>query len=445
MMKRSLLIAAVGLTGGGALFLAGAFGPLRSDRSDAPSAAAVAAPSAGDPHLPAGGSLDDLIASLQARLTAVPTDQGSWATLGLAYVQQARVTVDPTYYPKADGALARSLEINDTDNFLAYAGLSALASARHDFSAARTYAERGLEINEYSALLYGALGDAELQLGNYDAAFAATQRMVDLSPDAASLSRASYTWELRGDIAQATSLMERALDDAPTGPDQAFALVQLGGLAFDQGDANLALARYNDALDAFPDDIAALAGKAKAEAALGQVETAVDHYAELVQRAPEPSYVLEYGRLLESLGRTAEAEAQYDLFVTTQQLFEANGVEPDSAATLFYADRGEPDRALADAQAGIATRPFVVMYDAQAWALHSAGRNEEAQAAMAEAMALGTRSALFHFHAGMIALDLGDTQQARTELILALAINPHFDPISSSVAVDTLNAIGAAA
>ena len=40
----------------------------------------------------------------------------------------------PTYYPKADGALAESLALDDDDNFLVYAGLSALASARHDFA-----------------------------------------------------------------------------------------------------------------------------------------------------------------------------------------------------------------------------------------------------------------------------------------------------------------------
>jgi tetratricopeptide (TPR) repeat protein len=445
MMKRPLLMVTAGLVGGGALFLAGALGVMRSDGGDTSARVDVAARPAGEPHLPAGGSLDDLIASLQARLTAVPTDHVSWATLGLAYVQHARVTVDPTFYPKADGALARSLEIDESDNFLAYAGLSALASARHSFADARDLAQRGLDINPYSPILYGALGDAELQLGNYDAAFAAIQRMVDLSPDTTSLSRASYTWELRGDIAQATALMERALADAPTAADRAFALVQLGCLAFDQGDANGALGRYNAALDAYPADVAALAGKARSEAALGQVETAIDHYEELVGRAPEPGYVLEYGRLLESLGRHDEADTQHAVFEATQQLFATNGVEPDSAATLFYADRGETDRALADADAGIASRPFVAMHDARAWALHRAGRNVEAQAAIDQALILGTRSALFHFHAGLIALDLGDIATARAELTTALTINPHFDPLSAEVARATLATIGGTA
>jgi tetratricopeptide (TPR) repeat protein len=340
--------------------------------------------------------------------------------------------------------LARSLEIDDADNFLAYAGLSALASARHDFAAARRFAERGLEINSFSAILYGALSDAELQLGNYDAALAAVQRMVDLSPDMASLARASYTWELRGNIEEARRLMQRALADAPTAADRAFALVHLGSLSFDEGDANAALTYYREALDASPSDVSALAGKARSEAALGQTETALDDYATVVARAPEPGYIVEYARLLESIGRTDAADDQYAVFDATQRLFAANGVGADATATLFEVDRGNIDLALADAERGVATRPFIVMHDAYAWALHAAGRDDEALAAVDRAMALGTRSAMFHFHAGMISLSLGNADRARDELTTALDINPAFDPLSAVVASRTLASLGGA-
>src|SRR4051794_1708490 len=39
---------------------------------------------------------------LQDRLRRLPKDHTAWAELGLAYVQQARLTADPTYYPKAE-------------------------------------------------------------------------------------------------------------------------------------------------------------------------------------------------------------------------------------------------------------------------------------------------------------------------------------------------------
>jgi tetratricopeptide (TPR) repeat protein len=446
-VKRSLTIGVTGVALGALLVGAGLFGPLRSGEGPArPPVGALtrSAAAAGDPHIPVSGSLDNLTSSLQDRLKAVPNDHVSWATLGLAYVQQAKVTVDPSFYPRADDALGQSLVINRSTNFLAYAGLSALASARHDFSTAKTYAEQGLAINSFSSILYGALSDAELQLGNYDAAIAAVQRMVDLSPDTTSLARASYTWELRGNIDEARRLMRRALDDAATASNRAFALVHLGGLAADQGDANAALTYYRDALVAAPDDAAALAGKAKAEAALGQVETALDDYAAVVARAPEPGYIVEYARLLESVGRTQEAEAQYRVVQATQRLFAANGVEPDAVETLLEVERGNVAKAVADAERGIASRPFVAMHDAHAWALHAAGRHGEARVAIDRAKALGTRSALFEFHDGMISLALGDTTRARTALTAALAINPNFDPLSAKAAREALASIGGA-
>jgi tetratricopeptide (TPR) repeat protein len=441
MNRRHFAIAAAGAGLAIALVVAGSVG-VRQGRVSTPTATAASGRSS-EPYLPPGTSLDSLITSLQTRLKAVPNDHVSWATLGLAYVQQAKVTVDPTFYPRADQALAESIKHNADTNYLAFAGLSALASARHDFSAARRFAEEGLAINSYSAILFGALSDAELQLGNYDAAIAAVQRMVDRSPDTASLARASYTWELRGNVDEARRLMARALDDAPAGSNRAFALVHLGDLAADHGDANAALNFYRDALAVSPSDVSALAGKAKAEAALGQIETALEDYAAVVARAPEPSYVIEYARLLESVGRTGLAEEQYKVAAATQQLFAANGVEPDVAETLLEADRGDPAKAVADADRGVATRPFLAMFDAQAWALHAAGRDTEARVAIDKARRLGTKSALFEFHAGMIAQSLGDTDGARTALTAALTINPNFDPLYAKEARNTLLAIGA--
>ena len=443
MKRRTSIVCGIAL--GALLFTAGAFGVVRSaDRSTASAAISLTAPAAanGIAHV-SGATLDQTISSLQAHLEQVPGDYVAWATLGLAYVQQAKVTVNSDYYPKAEGVLNKSLAINDGENFLAYAGLASLANARHDFAAAEQHAQHGLQINPYSDLLYGALSDAEIQLGEYEQAFVHVQRMVDLSPDTSSLSRASYTWELRGDIEQATALMQQALDDAPTGSNRAFALFCLGELEFNSGDANSALTYYRSALDTAPGDPASLQGKAKAEAALGQNLTAIDDYASVVGQAPEPSYLIEYGELLQSLGRTAEADEQYAIFATTQTLFAANGVEQDADSTLFYANHGDPQRALESAEQGITTRPFVVMNDAYAWALHVNGRDAEALIQIDKALSTGMDNALFHYHRGMIELALGHAAEARSSLERALAINPHFNPLAAPVAADALERLGA--
>jgi tetratricopeptide (TPR) repeat protein len=239
--------------------------------------------------------------------------------------------------------------------------------------------------------------------------------------------------------------MQRALDNAPTDADRTFALHHLAMLAFDSGDANTALELELQALERSPDDPAARFGRAVAEAALGQTETALDHLSELVLAAPEPGYLVYYGSLLESVGRTAEAEAQYAVVDATRALFAANGQLPDADAVLFQIRVGDIDRAVADAEAALETRPFIAMHDAYAWALHAAGRHDEALTEIEAALALGTDSALYRYHAGMIRLALGDEDGARAELTTALSINPFFDPLAAPLAAEQLRLLGGAA
>jgi len=144
------------------------------------------------------------------------------------------------------------------------------------------------------------------------------------------------------------------------------------------------------------------------------------------------------------LGRTAEAAQQYDVFAATQALFAANGVEQDADSTLFYADHGDPERALASAERGIRSRPFIVMNDAYAWALHVNGRDAEALTQVDRALSTGMENALFYYHRGMIELALGNDAEAGRSLARALAINPQFNPLAAPIAVAALEQLGVA-
>ena len=60
----------------------------------------------------------------------------------------------------------------------------------------------------------------------------------------------------------------------------------------------------------------------------------------------------------------------------------------------------------------------------------------------AEALRLGTRNALFLFHAGMIRLRLGDEPAARSLLEEAFDVNPYFSVRWSPVLRETLSRLG---
>ncbi|MDI5964459.1 tetratricopeptide repeat protein [Streptantibioticus silvisoli] len=425
--RRMLFCAAVSAVLGVGLFLAGAPGLAprpapHTGRTADTSRDTGAAITAADP-------LGQDISGIQTHLRQDPRDAVALGTLGLDYVQQAKNTVDPTYYPTAEAVLRRSLELDPADNFTAMGGMAALEAARHHFGQALRWARRAVAVDPYSSSLYGTLADAYTQLGRYSDAADAVQTMVDLRPGSPSLSRASYVAELRGDTGTARTDMRRALQDS-TGPaDEAFAHYYLGELAFNNGDPATELAEAQAGLRVAPGYTALWQARARAEAALGRTGAAITDLTRAVERVPQPEYVLQLGELYQSLGRTRDAGREYRVFRAEQKLFTDNGVALDSDAALFEADHGDARRALGIARQGLRSRPFLETYDALAWALHANGRDGEALTADDRALAQGTRNALFHYHRGMIEHALGDAAAARSDLTAALAINPHFSPL----------------
>ena len=74
-------------------------------------------------------------------------------------------------------------------------GVSVAASiSRSDRSGRRRAATRG----RYDPVNYGVIGDAHLELGEYDEAFDAFDRMMELRPSAAAYARVAYARELQG-------------------------------------------------------------------------------------------------------------------------------------------------------------------------------------------------------------------------------------------------------
>ena len=379
---------------------------------------------------PAGpGDATDAIASLQARLRRVPADARSWSALGLAYVQQARVTGDPSYYGKAAGALRRSLREQPEANAPALTGQAALAAARHKFDRSLQLARQAQQINEYDSVSLGVVVDALIELGRYDEAFKQLQRLVDLKPAVPSYSRVSYGFELRGDYEGAAYAMKRALDVAYSPDDKAFALFQLGELAWNQGRLDEAEQYYRQGRAVETSSVQNLYGLAKTAAARGETAAALRRYQAVVDRLPLPQYLIEYSDLLSSLGRSKEAAEQRELIDVQERILRASGVNLDLDLALYDASHGRERVALAEARKAWEERRSVFVEDAYAWALHVNGRDKAALEHAIAAERIGSRYALFAFHRGMIEKSLGMESAARESLQRALDLNPHFSPL----------------
>ncbi len=403
-----------------------------------PGPASTSAPSgsAGDPT--ARG-----IAGLQAELARVPGNHPKWSALGMAYLEQARLTADPTFYGKAEAAFARALELRPTDNDAALTGQASLASARHDFAEALALSEQSLAVNGFSATTYAVRFDALNELGRYEEARAAVQRMLDLRPGLDALTRASYAVELTGDVAQAGELLRQAVAYGRAPGDIAFAQYYLGELAWNTGDLEAARLAYQSALDADPGYLPAAAGRAKVAAASGDAAAAAADYRRVVERLPSPEFLVAYGELLEATGQIDAAQEQYAVVRATQRLYAANGQDVDTELALFEADHGVAADAVLSAEKAYAKRPAAILtQDAYAWALHAAGRSAEALPIARQANRLGLKSPVLAYHLGVIEAAAGDRSAARASLQRALALNPAFHPLQADRARRLLTTLG---
>lgn len=375
----------------------------------------------------AAGDTQATVAALQAELRADPSNERAYATLGLAYEQRTRETGDPGFYGKADGVLHRALALRP-DDLVATAGLGQLALSRHQFRRALALGERARRLSPTTAGVYGVIGDAELELGRYPAAFRAFDRMATLKPSVSSYARVSYARELLGRVGPAEQAMRLAVSSAIGEREaSAWTRVQLGLLYLSTGRARAALRETRAALALFPGYAVALDGVAQSEAALGQLRAAIRFEREAADRIPLPQYVGFLGDLLHATGRETAARRQYALVGAIARVLAANGVRNDLDVALFDVDHAvRLRRALALARRGHAERPSVVGDDVLAWALARNGRCAEALPWSRRALRLGTGDAVKYFHRGYVEACLGRRAEAAAWYRRALVVNPRF-------------------
>jgi tetratricopeptide (TPR) repeat protein len=387
-------------------------------------------------------STETVIETLQERLRKHPDDWQAYSQLGVAFLQKARETGDPSYYQKTEQAIDRALALQPSD-YVSIGAKGALALARHDFAAALEWGEKAKQLNPGRTYAYGVVADAQVELGRYEEAIETLQTMVDLRPDMSSYSRISYLRELHGDTEGALEMMQLAVDSGLPGTENtAWVRTQLANLYFNSGDLERADQEYQLTLQSRPDFVYALAGLGRVRAAQGKTEDAIELLSQAVGIMPIPEFVITLGELYRAAGQEDAAQRQYDLLATIETLYRANGVDMDMEMALFNADH---DRNLEDtirlARDAYARRPSIHGADVLAWALYKTGNYAEARSYSEEALKLGTEDSLKLFHAGMIALALGEKGEARAHLEEALSINPHFSILYADEARRTLETL----
>jgi tetratricopeptide (TPR) repeat protein len=228
----------------------------------------------------------------------------------------------------------------------------------------------------------------------------------------------------------AIEIMKMAIDSGSRSPENvAWCLVDLGNMELKVGRVEEAGKAFNTALKLFPGYHPAHAGLGKLNAQGGKIPEAIDHYTKAQAAVPLPEYSAALEDLYEAAGQPDEARKQAARLTVIERMDQAAGFPANRNLALAYADHNRNlDGALAMIQEEMKTRRDIYEHDALAWVLYQRKQYAEARQASNKALELNTPEPTFYYHAGMIALALGDSEGSRKHLQRALALNPNFDP-----------------
>lgn len=386
-------------------------------------------------------STDARIRSLQATVKAHPSDPRGYASLAQAYLQKVRETGDASFYTRADAVLKTALRLDPrSPDATVVAGT--LALARHDFVGALELGRRARTLAPELASPYAVVVDALIELGRYDQAGTTLQRWVDLKPTLASYSRVSYWRELHGDLNGAAAALRDAISaGGDVAENGAYVQTLLGNLDLQRGRVRSAELAYRAALARFGGYVPAQAGLARVAAAHGDLPGATRRWRSVVGRLPLPEYVVGLGETELAAGRGAAARRDLALVGAEEKLLKAAGVDTDVDLAVFEASHGSPARAVELATRAWAAAPSVRSSDALGWALTRAGHPAQGLRHAQEALRLGSRDAMFLYHAAVAAHGAGRDGMAKTWLRRALADNPRFSPLYGPKARRMLGAL----
>ncbi|KAF0248962.1 MAG: hypothetical protein FD167_1634, partial [bacterium] len=202
---------------------------------------------------------EETIRFLEDRVKRDPDDMICYNMLGERYLKRLRETGNLTYLSLAEKAANESIRVLPPERNIT--GLSLMAVTKyssHEFTVARDQAEKLITLQPDQIYSYQVLGDALLELGEYEKAISIFKKMEKLGDDSPNAKftlaiRVARIEKLKGSIAKAETSLLEALNIAlsmksPSRELIAWSSAQLADHYFSIGDYNKAETYYQQAL-----------------------------------------------------------------------------------------------------------------------------------------------------------------------------------------------------
>jgi tetratricopeptide (TPR) repeat protein len=376
------------------------------------------------------GLVDRTIAFWEQQTTRDPEGFLELRELAAAYLARQREAGDIADAVRAEDAARRSLKIRRQGNTAAMIRLGRALLAQHRFPEALEVAQFAATTDPEAARL---VADVQIELGDYDAARKTLAASPPVGDDPNFLVLQARLDEVDGHVDSALRLLREALrlvDARPDIPAEAVAWYRnmIGHALIDAGRLDEGEQACLGALAVFPRDYRAMTGLAEVASWRGDWPKAIEWGEKALAVAPQnPAARKLVGDAQAAQGNSEQADRHYQLLT---ELFRSFPRIYDRQRAQFSAETGRDlDQALALARADLELRKDVQGYDTLAWVCLKKGMQAEAEAAIAQALAKGTRRATFFYHAGMIARSGKDPARARECFAQARAINPRSVPI----------------
>lgn len=385
-----------------------------------------------------------LMASAIEQVRQKPEEAAAWITLGDILAQELRDSGSQKYYAHAELAYRRALKLKPQAGD-ALTGMAWVFGGRHLFDQSMEWANKAIGIDPGNVAAQGILGDACLELGDYDKAFQHYQKMMDLRPDLSSWSRGAWLLWLTGDKGKAMWLMDKAVRaGAPFAENTAWCRARLAMMQFHDGALPVAAQTLEPLLAAGSRNIQVLLAAGRIAAAQGDSVAAAKHFSKALENGPSHDALVALGDLRMAEGDKEGAEKYYAQVEALHTALLAEGVHDHTGMAKFFADH---DRNLVEALRLSEQHKLtknVIEADVLAWVYFKNGDQPRAIEAMKRALAQKTQDAEMEFHAGMIAAAAGDKVSAQNHLQKALNYNPRFHPLLAPLASKKLDELGGA-
>ncbi len=361
--------------------------------------------------------------------------------LASAYILEGRLSGNGGYYSNAAlTVLNKVLEGETTtedQRFQALSLKSAVLLNMHQFRDALTIAKEGLAINQSNAGIWGAVVDANVELGNYDEAVKSSDKMMSIRPDLRSYSRVAYLRQIYGDNRGAIDAMKMAVESGvPSLESTEWARVQLGDLYLNIGNPDSARLLYRYSLVYRPGYPYAEMGMARADKAQKNYDAAIEHARTAVKALPESSFIAFLADLYELKGDVQKAK---EMRSDVQRLLqEAADKEPKDALVKHNSSRElaqayiatkDYNKAMQYAKQDYEMRPANIdANDLMAWLSYLKGDNAAAKTYAQKTLVTNGKNATTLYKDGLIFAAAGDAARGDSLMKEALAIMPYVDP-----------------